>query len=96
MNSQPSCPERSSSSDLGRMLKGFRPWVQTAFLAVWLAPVGRWLHGVPACVFHCYACPLSAFGCPVGLAANYAATLPTWNTVPWMLLGVLVLTGGLA
>ena len=44
--------------------------------AVWLAPVGRWLHGIPGCVFHCYSCPLSSFACPVGVMANYAALLP--------------------
>ena len=44
---------------LGRKLSRLRPWVQTGFLGVWLAPVGRWLHGIPGCVFHCYSCPLS-------------------------------------
>jgi ferredoxin-type protein NapH len=75
-------------------LTRIRPWIQTAFLGVWLAPLGRWLHGFPACVFHCYACPLSAFACPVGLAANYAAVFSTWTAVPWLLIGVLLLVGG--
>lgn len=73
-----------------------RPWIQTAFLAVWLMPVGRWLHSFPACVFHCYACPLSAFACPVGLMANYAAAFSVWGTVPWLLIGVLLLVGAVA
>jgi ferredoxin-type protein NapH len=71
----------------------WRPWVQAGFLGVWLAPLGRWLHGIPGCVFHCYACPLSSFGCPVGLMANYAAMAPVWVEVPWLLLGVLVVVG---
>ena len=70
-----------------------RPWVQAAFLTVWLAPVGRWLHGVPGCVFHCYSCPLSSFACPVGVAANYAALWPVVGEVPYLLIGVLLLVG---
>jgi ferredoxin len=95
VNHGASCPPSASRQDPGIGFKEIRPWVQTGFLALWLAPLGRWLHGIPACVFHCYACPLSAFGCPVGLAANYASTLPAWGALPWLLIGVLVLTGGL-
>jgi ferredoxin-type protein NapH len=73
-----------------------RPWVQTAFLLVWLAPLGRWLHTVPSCVFHCYSCPLSSFACPIGLMANYAAIIPAVPTIPFLLIGVLVVVGGLA
>jgi ferredoxin-type protein NapH len=32
----------------------------------------------------------------VGLAANYAATLPAWGTAPFLLAGILLLAGGLA
>jgi len=67
--------------------------VQTGFLGVWLAPVGRWLHGIPGCVFHCYSCPLSAFACPVGVAANYAALLPVVWEVPYLLIGLLLFVG---
>lgn len=72
-----------------------RPWTQTAFLALWLAPLGRWLHGIPGCVFHCYSCPLSALGCPVGIAANYAALFPVAFEIPFLLIGVLLLAGAL-
>ena len=68
----PECKQRAPTA-LGQKLKRARPWVQTGFLGLWLAPVGQWLHGIPGCVFHCYSCPLSAFACPVGVAANYAA-----------------------
>lgn len=73
-----------------------RPWVQTAFLGLWMAPVGQWLHGIPACVFHCYSCPLSAFGCPVGIAANYAALMPVTFEIPYLLIGILLLAGAIS
>lgn len=76
----------------GDRITRWRPWVQTAFLGVWLAPLGKWLHAVPGCVFHCYSCPLSAFACPVGVAANYAALFPAVFEVPWLLIGILLLT----
>jgi polyferredoxin len=78
---------------LGRKLIRLRPWVQAGFLGVWLAPVGRWLHGVPGCVFHCYSCPLSAFACPIGVMANYAALVPVVAEVPYLLIGMLLLVG---
>lgn len=81
------------AAPLGRKLLRVRPWVQTGFLAVWLAPVGQWLHSIPGCVFHCYSCPLSSFACPIGVAANYAALLPVAFEVPYLLLGILLLTG---
>jgi ferredoxin-type protein NapH len=85
----PECKTREPSA-LGRKLSRLRPWVQTAFLAVWLAPLGRWLHSVPGCVFHCYSCPLSSFACPIGVLANYAALMPAAAEFPYLLLGVLV------
>ena len=86
------CKQRPSA-DLGRKLMRARPWVQTGFLGVWLAPVGQWLHGIPGCVFHCYSCPLSSFACPVGVAANYAALLPVAFEVPYLLIGLLLVVG---
>src|SRR5512137_1936738 len=73
-----------------RKLAKARPWVQTAFLAVWLAPLGRWLHSVPSCVFHCYSCPLSSFACPIGVLANYAALMPAAAEFPFLLVGLLL------
>jgi ferredoxin-type protein NapH len=80
---------------LGRKLSRLRPWVQVGFLGVWLAPLGRWLHGIPGCVFHCYSCPLSSFACPIGVAANYAALLPAVFEVPYLLIGLLLAVGAL-
>ena len=88
----PNCQPRHATA-LGRKLSHIRPWVQTGFLGVWLAPVGRWLHGIPGCVFHCYSCPLSAFACPVGVMANYAALLPVVGEMPYLLIGLLLLVG---
>jgi len=85
-------PERQPAA-LGRKLSRWRPWVQTGFLGVWLAPLGQWLHGVPGCVFHCYSCPLSSFACPVGVMANYAALLPVVGEMPYLLIGLLLLVG---
>jgi polyferredoxin len=80
-------------SVLGQRLSRLRPYVQTGFLGVWLAPLGRWLHGIPGCVFHCYSCPLSAFACPIGVMANYAALLPVVGEVPYLLIGLLLVVG---
>ncbi len=91
----PQCSERLPAT-LGRKLSRFRPWAQAGFLGVWLAPVGRWLHGIPGCVFHCYSCPLSSFACPVGVMANYAALLPVVGEVPYLLIGLLLLVGAVS
>jgi ferredoxin-type protein NapH len=90
----PGCQQREPTA-LGRKLSRVRPWVQTGLLGVWLAPVGQWLHGIPGCVFHCYSCPLSSFGCPVGIAANYAALAPVAFEIPYLLIGMLLLVGTL-
>lgn len=87
--------KRQTPAALGQKLARFRPWVQTGFLGLWLAPLGQWLHGVPSCVFHCYSCPLSSFACPIGVLANYAALIPVAAEVPFLLLGVLLLAGAL-
>lgn len=88
----PNGPERPPSA-LGRKLSRWRSWVQFGFLAIWLAPLGRWLHGIPGCVFHCYSCPLSSFACPIGVMANYAALLPVVGEWPYVLIGVLLAVG---
>lgn len=89
------CPS-SRPIPVGRKLARVRPWVQTGFLGVWLAPLGQWLHGIPGCVFHCYSCPLSAFACPVGVAANYAALLPAAAEFPFLLVGLLLAVGAMS
>ncbi|MDR3378609.1 MAG: 4Fe-4S binding protein, partial [Verrucomicrobiae bacterium] len=90
--SNPNCRDWKPAA-LGRKLSKLRPYVQAGFLAVWLAPLGRWLHGIPGCVFHCYSCPLSSFACPIGVLANYAALLPAVWEVPYLLIGLLLFVG---
>jgi len=68
-----------------------RPWVQTAFLAVWLGPMGLRIHSVPGCVFHCYACPLASFACPVGVIAQFSSL----HLFPLLAVGVIVAVAGL-
>ena len=92
------CPQNGAEaaclrSPLSEKLARWRPWVQTAFAAIWLAPLGRWFHAIPGCVFHCYSCPASSFACPIGVAANYAALFPAAFEVPYLLIGVLLLAG---
>jgi ferredoxin-type protein NapH len=79
----------NSTSDIARRRKvwRWRPWVQTAFLTVWLAPLSRWLHRVPGCAFHCYACPLSSFACPVGIVAGFSSL----HLFPLLAVGVVLL-----
>ena len=66
-----------------------RIWVQLSFLAVWLLPLGGRLHGVCAPVFHCYACPLATFACPIGVLAQFSAL----HVFPFIAVGILVLAG---
>ena len=67
----------------------WRIWVQAAFLLVWLDPLLLRLHNVCGPVFHCYACPLAMFACPVGVLANFSAL----HVFPFFALGTLVLAG---
>ncbi|MBI9018499.1 MAG: 4Fe-4S binding protein [Phycisphaerae bacterium] len=59
--------------------------IQALFLFVWMSPFS--FLGVCGPVFHCYACPLSTFACPVGLIANSSAM----HIFPFVALGSLVL-----
>ena len=72
-------------------IQPYRLWVQSAFLLVWLAPFGLRYHGVCAPVFHCYACPLATFACPIGVLANFSAL----HLIPFLTIGLLVLVGAL-
>jgi polyferredoxin len=72
-------------------LQPYRLWVQSAFLFVWLDVFGLRYHGVCAPVFHCYACPLATFACPIGVLANFSAL----HLIPFMTVGLLVVFGAL-
>ena len=65
----------------------WRPLVQAAFLLLWLAPLR--LFNICGPVFHCYACPLAAFACPVGMLAQFSAM----HAIPFVVIGTLGLVG---
>jgi len=65
--------------------------VQGAFLAAWLGPFGLRLHHICGPVFHCYACPLSSFACPIGVLAGFCAL----GVVPLIAIGTIVVAGAL-
>jgi polyferredoxin len=77
---------------LGRFsskLLGWRMWIQTAFLLMWLDPLGVRMHTMCSPVFHCYACPLATFACPIGIIAQFSAL----HIFPFVAVGLLVATG---
>ena len=72
-------------------LQPYRLWIQTAFLMLWLDPLGIRYHGVCAPVFHCYGCPLATFACPIGVLANFSAL----HLIPFVTIGLLIVIGAL-
>jgi polyferredoxin len=47
------------------------------------------MFGICSPVFHCYACPLAAFACPIGVLAQFSAL----HTIPFIALGTLGVVG---
>ena len=74
-----------------KKLLAWRVWVQAGFLLVWLDPLALRLHSFCAPVFHCYACPLATFACPIGVLAHFSAL----HVFPFVALGILVMAGGI-
>jgi len=68
---------------------GRRMWIQAAFLVVWLGPFGLRLHTICSPVFHCYACPLASFACPIGVLATFCAL----HVFPFIAVGLLLAVG---
>ena len=68
-----------------------RLWVQTGFLMVWLGPAGLRMHNICGPVFHCYACPLATFACPIGIMAQFSAI----HVFPFLAIGTLIVIGSL-
>ena len=81
--------KKTKLSNLASKLLGWRMWVQSAFLLVWLDPLGLRLHTICSPVFHCYACPLSTFACPIGIIAQFSAL----HIFPFMAVGLLIAVG---
>lgn len=68
-----------------------RLWVQSAFLLAWLDPMGLRMHNICGPVFHCYACPLATFACPIGIIAQFSAL----HMIPFLAIGTLLIVGGM-
>jgi polyferredoxin len=83
--------EKTKSKNLSVKLLGWRIWVQAAFLFVWLDPLGVRFHSMCSPVFHCYACPLSTFACPIGVIAQFSAL----HVFPFIAVGLLIAVGAL-
>lgn len=82
--------EKTKLNNLASKLIPWRMWVQSAFLLVWLDPLGLRLHNICAPIFHCYSCPLATFACPIGVLANFSAL----HIFPFVAVGTLILVGG--
>ena len=67
-----------------------RLWVQIAFLLVWLDPLAIRMHNMCSPVFHCYACPLATFACPIGVIAQFSAL----HMIPFVAIGLLLVVAG--
>ncbi len=83
--------KKTKLGDLASKLVPWRIWIQASFLLVWLDPAGLRLHTMCAPVFHCYACPLSTFACPIGIIAQFSAL----HLFPMIAVGLLVTVGAL-
>jgi ferredoxin-type protein NapH len=83
--------KKSKAGNFTSRLIGWRVWIQASFLLVWLDPIGLRLHTVCSPVFHCYACPLATFACPIGVIAQFGAL----HVFPFVAIGLLVALGAL-
>ncbi len=81
--------KKTKLSALVAKILPWRIWVQSAFLLVWLDPLGFRLHNICAPVFHCYSCPLATFACPIGVLANFSAL----HVFPFVAIGMLIVVG---
>jgi len=83
--------KKTRLSILASKLVPWRIWIQASFLLVWLDPFGLRMHSMCAPVFHCYACPLATFACPIGIIAQFSAL----HFLPLIAVGLLVTVGAL-
>jgi polyferredoxin len=81
--------KKTKLNNLASKLLGGRIWIQASFLLVWLDPLGLRLHTMCSPVFHCYACPLATFACPIGVVAQFSAL----HVFPFIAIGLLVAVG---
>jgi polyferredoxin len=81
--------EKTKLGKISSKLIGWRLWIQSAFLLVWLGPLGLRMHSMCSPVFHCYACPLASFACPIGIIAQFSAL----HVFPFVAVGMLIAVG---
>jgi len=81
--------KKTRLNNLASKLLGGRIWIQASFLLVWLDPLGLRWHTMCSPVFHCYACPLATFACPIGVIAQFSAL----HVFPFVAIGLLVAVG---
>lgn len=89
MGAMASMVKKNKLQQLILKLLPHRLWVQTAFLLVWLDPLAMRMHTMCGPVFHCYACPLATFACPIGVIAQFSAL----HMFPFVAVGLLILVG---
>ena len=83
--------KKNQTGGFASRLLGWRMWVQASFLLVWLDPLGLRMHTMCSPVFHCYACPLATFACPIGVIAQFGAL----HVFPFIAVGLLIAVGAL-
>jgi polyferredoxin len=81
--------KKTRLNNLASKLLGGRIWIQASFLLVWLDPLALRWHTMCSPVFHCYACPLATFACPIGVIAQFSAL----HVLPFVAIGLLVAVG---
>ncbi len=81
--------KHSPLSQFVKKLLPYRLWVQVGFLLVWLDPLALRMHTLCGPVFHCYACPLATFACPIGVIAQFGAL----HLFPYFAVGLLITVG---
>jgi ferredoxin-type protein NapH len=69
-------------------LRKWRILIQALFAFVFINPWLR-IHSVCSPVFHCYACPLASFACPIGVIGQFAGI----HAFPYLAVGTVLLAG---
>jgi ferredoxin-type protein NapH len=82
---------KNKSHKFAAWLARWRTVLQLGFLLAWLDPLAMRMHSFCGPVFHCYACPLATFACPIGVLANFSAL----HMIPFAAIGVLVVSGAI-
>jgi polyferredoxin len=75
--------------NISHKLSRLRILFQLVFVGIWIFPLR--LFSICSPVFHCYACPLAAFACPIGVMAQFSAL----HLVPFFAIGTVVVAGAL-